>query len=89
MHPALIVLAIIACGIFTGSAFALGVWYGFWWLNKHPNKVEVIKVPEPFVVKETKEVIPPSFEYPRPGTPNATKDAADKKMAELISDPEI
>lgn len=90
MNPVLLVLAIAASGIFIGGSFALGVWFGFWWLHKHPEKqVQVVEVPKPFVVEKVKEVVTPGFAYPRPGTPDTRREQEDRKVQELINDPEI
>lgn len=90
----LIVLAAIvslAIAAFSATVFILGVRFGAREATRHKPQVEVVKVPEPFVVKEqvVKEVTTPGFVYAPPGTPSPSRDAADKKMAELIGDPEI
>lgn len=72
-------------------AFILGTHFGATEANKVKTEVKVIEIDKPFIVEKqtVREVTSPGFIYPKPGTPNPNQEAADKKMQELMSEPEL
>jgi len=88
---ALVLAASIIFAIVSTVAFILGVRYGTKQQSKVKTEVKIVEVAKPFVVKQetVREVSAPGFIYPKPGTPNATNDAADKKMQEIILEAEL
>ncbi len=72
-------------------AFILGVRYGTKQQSKVKTELKIVEVEKPFVVKQetVREVTTPGFIYPKPGTPNEVQDAADRKMQEIITEPEL
>lgn len=77
--------------VIIGLAFFYGVRYGTKQQGKVKTEFKIVEVEKPFVVtKETiREVSAPGFIYPQRGTPDRRQDLEDKKMQELITEPEL
>lgn len=87
-------LVLAASVIFTSlgvAAFILGARYGTKQQSKVKTELKIVEVEKPFIVKQetVREVSAPGFLYPSRGTPDSVKDAADRKMQELITEPEL
>lgn len=72
-------------------AFLIGVRYGTKQQEKVKTEVKTIEIPQPFVVEKhtIREVSAPGFIYHKPGTPDVRQEAEDRKMQELITEPEL
>jgi len=89
-----LVVVLAASVIFATLAsicFVLGVRYGSKQAAAAKTEVKIVEIEKPFVVTKeiVREVSAPGFIYPKPGTPDSVQEAADKKMQELILEPEL